>query len=714
MTDELLGKQIGGCEIVELVGRGGMAVVYRAHQISMNRRPVAIKILPRQMLNDETYMQRFLREVHILAQLEHRNIVPVHDYGEFEGQPFIVMRYMDGGSVDDLIRRSGRLTLAQMRDFVTQIAPALDYAHLKNVLHRDLKPSNILLDDDGGAYLTDFGIARLMGDAYSGMGAVTTHGVIGTPSYMSPEQAQGKPLDGRSDVYALGVTLFEMATGARPFEGDTPYSIAVLQVTAPPPPPRSLNSALPAAVERVILKAMSKKADDRYPTAAALAEALTLAITQPEAAAPSETQPSLAINLLDTQPGLRRSDLLPPPAGAAERQPTPPQTPPPVATGYMPQPSYPAAMSAARPRKRRGSLLTSALIGAVIGCALLTLVAALAALAITALTTESPTAAPSPEGTDTAVQPTVTPLPSASVPTRTPLGALTLEPTEIDGGVEPIGVRPTATGLIGYGSVVFFADRGGNFDLYRLDLTTRLETRLTSDAASDIYGAVSPDGGRIAFQSDRDGDFDIYVMDIDGAGVTRLTDNTVNDRIPAWSPDGEHILFSSDTRGDGTHDLMQIRPDADDLRLIYSDGERNSHARASDDGRYIIFTSGRPDDAATWDIKRLDVTTNEVITLTQNNVKDWSASFTPEGDILYMTDGAGYGAVARMDIDGGNARILYDGAGYEWSAQEHPQGRGILFNSDIGGRDELFLMDLDGTNVRPVTTDGGAYGWWLS
>lgn len=726
MSDELVGKRVGGYEIIEVVGRGGMAVVYRAHQISMNR-VVAIKILPRQFLNDETYMQRFNREVRIVAQLEHRNIVPVHDYGEFEEQPYIVMRFMDGGSVDDEIRRSGMLPMARMLDFVTQIAPALDYAHSKGVLHRDLKPSNILLDDDGGAYLTDFGIARLMGDASAGMSAVTTHGVIGTPSYMSPEQAQGKPMDGRSDLYALGVSMFEMATGARPFEGDTPYSIAVLQVTAQPPSPRTMNSSIPPAVERVILKAMNKQPENRYPTAVALAEALSMAVTLPYMPDLDITSPSNAASLMDTQPGFRRPEMPPP----LEVQSSPPVGTPPMpnfggtapantpSTGYVPPPSYtPLSAVIPRPRRRpRGSLLTSVLIGAVIGCGLLTILAVLAALVINSLTSQaSPTATRS--ATAASALASSTPMPNTVVPSRTSVTGMTQSPTDVDGGesggsVSPVGARATPTGMPGYGSMIFFSERDGNFDIYRLDLATRLETRLTNDPSSDMYGAISPDGRRVAFQSDRDGDFEIYVMNIDGSGVQRVTNNTVTDRIPAWTPDGEHLVYSSDTRGDGTHDLYEIRPDGSDLRLIYSDGERNSHPRVSQDGRYVIFTNGRPDDASTWDIKRLDLTTNEVVALTNNSAKDWSPTYTPTGDILYLTDGLGYGAVARMDADGENSRVIYDGRGYEWGAQENPRQVGIVFNSDVSGRDELYLMDTDGSNVRQLTFLGGAYGWWL-
>ena len=196
MADELIGKSISGYEILQRIGEGGMATVYLARQQSMNRQ-VAIKVLPRHFVKDDTYMERFRREVDIVSKLEHRNIIPVYDYGEYEGQPFIVMRYMPAGSLDDILQ-NGPLTTDTILKIVSQIAPALDYAHNKGVLHRDLKPSNVLMDDDGGAFLTDFGIARVVGDNNPGL---TTQGVVGTPSYMSPEQAQGKDLDGRSDVY---------------------------------------------------------------------------------------------------------------------------------------------------------------------------------------------------------------------------------------------------------------------------------------------------------------------------------------------------------------------------------------------------------------------------------------------------------------------------------------------------------------------------------
>ncbi|MDZ4771279.1 MAG: protein kinase [Chloroflexota bacterium] len=709
MAHELIGKRLGGCDILAVVGRGGMAIVYRAHQLSMNR-PVAIKILPRQFVNDETYMQRFEREVQIVAQLEHRNIVPVYDYGMYDGQPFIVMRYMDDGSVDDLIARERRLSMTRILDLVTQIAPALDYAHVKGVLHRDLKPSNILLDDDGGAYLTDFGIARLMNEP-NGSVALTLTGVIGTPSYMSPEQAQGKPLDGRSDVYALGVTIFEMATGARPFEGETPYSIAVLQVTSAPPPPRSLNPSIPPAVEAVILRAMRKHPDDRYPTALALAEALAAAIAMPLVDPLMDTQPNPSL----ASPTTPSDALLDPMRSTQSRQrPTPPpaamMTAPPAmftpASAFMPAP---ASMTGRRaPKRRSNTLLIGVLVGGAIGCALLALLASLSAVLIgmTAANTTPTLDRTAVAGSMmTALTATPSPLSTSLMPTRTSPGGL-LTPVSV-------GARSTATGIPGLGALLFCAERDGSFDIYRLDLATRIETRLTNDPGHDMFAVASPDGGWIAFQSDRDGDFDIYIMRADGSEVRRVTDNAVTDRQPAWTPDGSALIFASDTRGDGAHDLYRVGIDGGDPLLIYSDGGRSGQPKVSADGRLVIFTNGRPDDASTWDIKRLDLETDQVISLTDNAVKDSAPSFSADGGILYVTEGLGYGAIARMDADGEQSQVVYDGAGYEINAAAHPDGAVILFTSDMSGRDELYLMDSDGRAVRQLTDLGASSGGWV-
>lgn len=321
MEDNLTGAVIGGYKLLQEVGRGGMATVYRAQQISMDR-VVAVKMLPPQFLTQTVSLERFQREASIIARLEHRAIVPVHDYGEHEGIPYLVMRYMDSGSVEELLA-DGPLDPERALTIAEQVAPALDYAHREGVLHRDLKPSNILLDANGDAYLTDFGIARILGPDPR---PLTTTGVVGTPSYMSPEQAQGHELDGRSDVYALGVVLFEMLTGVRPFDGETPYTVAVKHVTEPPPSACGINTRLPKAIDQVLYRALAKDRAARYQTAAELALALKQAISQPIL----EPVPAPMINT-ETEPSRNEALRAALAQHAAQQQPrpAPPPSPPP-------------------------------------------------------------------------------------------------------------------------------------------------------------------------------------------------------------------------------------------------------------------------------------------------------------------------------------------------------------------------------------------------
>lgn len=718
-TDDLIGKTIGGYQILDVVGKGGMATVYRAQQVSMNR-AVAVKVLPVQFLNDDTYLQRFNQEVAIVSKLEHRSIVPVHDYGEHNGQPYIVMRYMSGGSVDDLLN-DGPLEPERILDIYEQIAPALDYAHTKNVLHRDLKPSNILLDDDGGAYLTDFGIARVLGEQPAS--GITTQGVVGTPSYMSPEQAQGLALDGRSDVYALGIMLFELATGRRPFESDTPYGVAVLQVTAPPPSPRTYNPQLSFALEQVIYMALRKKREERYPNAVGLVDALKRALNKP------------VMTVHDTQPGFQRPPM---------PQPQPQMQPPPAQPVYA-LPSNPAANPAqvssgySQPVPRRrparpSSLWVSAAVGALLGCGVLAVVALIALIIVSNMasgTPAAPTRTPS-RVTDPARSAQTTPAGNPTLDPTSEAARATLVPRSeaaepaATASILPVGLRPSATpdvirsGLSG--KLVFFAERGDNTDLFSLDLASGIEAQITFDTNDDSYPSVSPDGRWIAFQSDRDGDSDIYVMDIEGRNQRRLTDNDAQDRLPDWSPDGAWIVFSSDVRGDGTYDLYAIRPDGTDLRRVFEDDERSSQPRYSPDGGYLVFTTGGALDGSTWEIGRLNLATESFTRLTNNAYKDWSPSYSPDGrTILYLTGGSGgeaaegSSAIAIMDHDGNTGRILYDGPGYEWGAVFSPDGAYITFTtlSDETGQEEVFVMSADGRDVQQITVGGGLGAVWV-
>ena len=273
MTDDFLGKTIGGYVIEAPIGRGGMATVYLARQTSMNR-TVALKILPRDQMKDDAYYKRFEREVSIVAQLEHRSIVPVYDHGEHEGQPFIAMRYMSGGSLDAPLQ-DGAMTPERALMLYQQIAPALDYAHSKGVLHRDLKPSNILLDDAGGAYITDFGIARVFGENTTTQVTLTQHGVVGTPAYMSPEQVQDSRRVGpESDVYSSIVCLYRLLTKEFPHPDGTLAMMLHHRMNERIRPPKQFNPEIPDELALILERGLSVNSKQRYRTAESLHENL--------------------------------------------------------------------------------------------------------------------------------------------------------------------------------------------------------------------------------------------------------------------------------------------------------------------------------------------------------------------------------------------------------------------------------------------------------
>jgi serine/threonine protein kinase/tetratricopeptide (TPR) repeat protein len=279
-----IGSTIGQYKIVEKLGRGGMATVYKARHTRL-KRDVAIKVLHPTLNDDDSFLRRFDREAQLVAQLEHPHIVPVYDFAEHEGQPYLVMRLVEG---DTLKERMGQGTLS--RDEILRIAQAvadgLDYAHGQGVLHRDIKPSNIMLTSASGVYITDFGLARMV---QAGESTLSQDMIMGTPQYISPEQAMGnKELDGRTDLYSFAIILYELVTGQPPFQSETTYSIIHMQIFDEPPLPNSLNENITPEMEVVLLKALSKEPDARYPTGHELLKAFRMAFeTMPEDFAPT-------------------------------------------------------------------------------------------------------------------------------------------------------------------------------------------------------------------------------------------------------------------------------------------------------------------------------------------------------------------------------------------------------------------------------------------
>jgi serine/threonine protein kinase len=262
MEDEKYGRYT----IQQKLGQGGMGTVYIAHDPHLDRE-VALKLLPHALLHDPSFRKRFITEARLIAKIKHAAIVPIYDFGEDNGQPFMVMQLMTGGTLSNVLEK-GPIPLHKIEAILNRLCAALDKAHSENVIHRDIKPANILFDANENAYLGDFGIARLT----EGTQTMT---IIGTPRYMAPEQAHGKALDARTDVYQLGVVLYEMLTGEAPFQASTPAALLMQHAFEMPRSPLEYNAQLPEPVDEIVRRALAKKRDERYTTAGALAAAFS-------------------------------------------------------------------------------------------------------------------------------------------------------------------------------------------------------------------------------------------------------------------------------------------------------------------------------------------------------------------------------------------------------------------------------------------------------
>ena len=272
-------------EVLGTLGKGGMGVVYRARDRQLDE-VVALKLLrPEALASDPTLLERFKQEIKLARRITHRNVLRTHDFGETAGVPYISMEYLEGVTLKDLVRSRGALPLGVGLSIAKQMCHGLGAAHEGGVVHRDIKPQNMLiLPETAELKIMDFGISRVSSVEPGGSGLTTAGTVMGTPDYMPPEQAQGRPADFRSDLYSLAVVFFEIFTGKLPFKGETPMAVVVAHIQQAPPRPRSVNPKLPAELEAVILKGLQKDPAKRWQSADEILEALSAISTKAEAA----------------------------------------------------------------------------------------------------------------------------------------------------------------------------------------------------------------------------------------------------------------------------------------------------------------------------------------------------------------------------------------------------------------------------------------------
>lgn len=485
-------SKIGRYEVKSEVGRGGMATVFLAYDPRFER-SVAIKVLPQALLHDPQFRTRFEREAKMIALLEHPAIVPVYDIGEEAGQPYIVMRYMSGGSLADRLQ-AGPLSVAEAVQIVNRIAPALDAAHAKGIIHRDLKPGNILFDQYGNAFLSDFGIARL---AEQPGVTLTGDTIVGTPAYMSPEQVQGdKELDGRSDIYALGIILYQMLAGKAPYRSDTPAKTMLMHVLEPVPKVLVEKPDLPPGCEKVIARALAKAAEERFASTGEMASALEAAIHTGET---SFHRPSTAETIVSK----------------------PPERPLPASPETVVSASPPGALPAVPVAPRRTSSVR-----------LLSIILAVIFLAGMALSASAGLAYLGNRGSG--------PLSMFFAPTATS----TLQPTDTlpppAASTVSSGVTASATAVASGGTAVAVITKEAAVTPTRLEAPAETPVELPSATPEPLPAAPIIGGAdKIAFFNASE----VWIANLDGSELTQLTKDGAQKKDLQWSPDGEAVIY---------------------------------------------------------------------------------------------------------------------------------------------------------------------------
>jgi eukaryotic-like serine/threonine-protein kinase len=663
-VDDLVNKTLGQFQITRELGRGGMAVVYQAYQPALQRQ-VALKVLPPSLAQDD-FVRRFQHEAIAAAGLRHPNIVTIYDVGSEDRYNYIVMEFLEGRPLSDVIRAGGPMPLARICKIIEQVAQALDYAHQHGFIHRDIKPSNVMLDQADHATLTDFGIAR----ALTGTHLTQTGTLIGTPEYMSPEQVTGEEIDARTDVYSLGIVAYEMVTGQVPFSGTT-ASVLYRQANTPPPPLRTHVPGVNPTVENVILRALAKRRDERYATAGQFAQALTAALAGQPVAMPTRPTPPT---------------ITPPPAY------TPPPTYTPPQPMYTPPPTAPRTVGSSRG-------LLWVLAGGAALVFLCVVIAAIAWIASRGHPTTQPTETPRQI---TQASPTAPPAP-------------TLRPTTGGGGLPPTYPSLTPTPTSSEPRLAFATGPEGAWQIMLADVTTGRIESLPNQPANSGVPAWSRDHTRLAFRSKSNGSWQVYTINVNGAGLRQIT-QVGNNTEANWSPDGTQLVYVSDR--DSNKELYITDAAGRQHRRLTNNAVLDDDPNWSPDGQWIVFERKEGD---CFNLYVIQSDGSGERALTRNTGEDCAWSSTPAWSpdskwIAYEQSAHGRGyRIAVMDANGSNARFVTQGGAEgvndvrpAWS----PDGKWIAYSSDRSGGDGIYIVSAGGGQPRRIDTSGGFDPAW--
>lgn len=657
-----IGETVGPYKIIQYLGQGGMATIYRAQQLTLER-DVALKVMHPALKDDQSFLLRFKREASIVAKLNHPNIVPVYDFGEFEGVSYIVMRYIEGQTLKDILTDQ-KLGTKQILDILRPVSDALAYAHSRGVMHRDVKPSNILIDGEGNVYLADFGLARI---AQSNESTLSQELIIGSPQYISPEQGKGEPADERSDIYSLAVVVYEMFTRHVPFAGDTPYTTILSHINDPLPPPRQFNDKINPAMEQVLVKALAKNRDLRFRNVREFMHALENAVRGPV----EENEPAAPILIAASKP---------------------------IATNPIGD-----FMNRVREAFENREPIVFISAGIVALCLLLACVLGLGYFASQNSAFAAVLGGRSVAPTRVIVLPITTPTFTGSGSTPAVLltqAAITANPPAQS---TPIPPRPT----VPRGKIAYTIVTGELAEQHAVWVANADGTNARLIAELAMWPALSPDGTQIAYYRMK-AENGIWIQNLDGSAARRAIPGS-DVCCVTWSPDGKRLAyFKGNLKFGGTIFIANI-----DGSGVTEVGPGFNPSWAPVGGR-LAYTGCVPN-TSQCGIFVYAIAGGSPHLITRDN--GGSPQWSPTGDkITYQADdGKSHMNVFVVNADGTGVKQLTFGRSNDGQPDWSRDGNFIFWRSDQNGTAwAIYVMHSDGSNqrvlIRNAPPDGDLWG----